>query len=135
MTYRVTQRTDYFQLEIIGSLPQTAGPTCQAVAQQVERQGNLEVVWFKSFLEIRWGQSLRFSTTILESHHMFVHCVGCEFEGYVDDCEHQLCHGCRHDPGAIASAERASQQVVSEDVPALGNDFWAEYYALLGQRQ
>jgi hypothetical protein len=63
---------------------------------------------------------------------MFVNCVGCGFEGYVDDCEHQLCHGCRHDDHYVALAKKPPTPVTDDSGHPLGNDFWAECDSLLG---
>lgn len=62
---------------------------------------------------------------------MLVHCVGCDFEGYVDDHEYQLCHGCRHDPSEVARAKAISERPNIEDDDRLGNDIWGEYLSML----
>jgi hypothetical protein len=58
---------------------------------------------------------------------MLVHCVGCDFEGYVEYCDHQLCNGCRHDPSAVARAKAGTPTHRDEAEEPLGNHFWAEY--------
>lgn len=61
----------------------------------------------------------------------FVYCVSCGFEGYVDDGEHQLCNGCRHDPSAIALARKAQSETSNYEQP-LGNTLWKEYNEMQG---
>lgn len=58
---------------------------------------------------------------------ILVNCVGCGYEGYVEDCDHQLCNGCRHDPSAVASAKAAPHRSQDEADAPFGNEFWAEF--------